>query len=69
MMACGFSNSEIAANLGISDSAVRSSVNQIYKKLNSRCKISAVFDGIRLGEISEWYAYLYVEARQNLTKV
>ena len=64
MIACGFSNREIAANLEISDSAVRSSINQIYKKLDSRCKIAAVFAGIRLGEISELHAYLYVEARQ-----
>ena len=64
MIACGFSNREIAANLEISDSAVRSSINQIYKKLDSRCKIAAVFTGIELGEISELHAYHYVEARQ-----
>lgn len=64
LAACGFNKKEIANFLAISESAVRSSENQIHKKLDACCRIQAIFTGIQLGEISELYAYHYVEARQ-----
>lgn len=64
LLACGFNQKQIAKHLEISETAVKSSLNVVYKKLNARCKIDAVFAGIQLGEISELHAYAYVEARQ-----
>ena len=64
LAACGFNRKEIARNLAISETSVRSSENQIHKKLNVCCRIQAIFTGIQLGEISELHAYYYVEARQ-----
>ena len=64
LAACGFTRKEIARFLAISESAVRSSENQIHKKLNVCCRIQAIFTGIELGEIGELHAYHYVEARQ-----
>lgn len=64
LAACGFNKKEIAKNLAISESAVRSSENQIHIKFDVCCRIQAIFTGIELGEISELYAYYYVEARQ-----
>ena len=64
LLACGFNQKQIAKHLAIGETAVRSSINAIYKKLDSRCKVDAIFAGIQLGEISELHAYNYVEARQ-----
>ena len=64
LAACGFTRKEIAKFLAIFESAVRSSENQIHKKLNVCCRIQAIFTGIELGEIGELHAYHYVEARQ-----
>ena len=64
LAACGFTRKEIAGFLGISESAVRSSENQIHIKFDVCCRIQAIFTGIELGEISELHAYYYVEARQ-----
>ena len=64
LAACGFNKKEIARFLAISESAVRSSENQIHIKFDVCCRIQAIFTGIKLGEISELHAYHYVEARQ-----
>ena len=64
LAACGFTRKEIARFLAISESAVRSSENQIHIKFDVCCRIQAIFTGIALGEISELHAYHYVEARQ-----
>ena len=64
LAACGFTRKEIAKFLAISESAVRSSENQIHIKFDVCCRIQAIFTGIALGEISELHAYHYVEARQ-----
>ena len=64
LSACGFTKKEIARFLAISESAVRSSENQIHIKFDVCCRIQAIFTGIALGEISELHAYHYVEARQ-----
>lgn len=64
LAACGFTNKEIGKHMGLKSSTVKNVVTTIYKKLDARCKIDAVFTGIQLGEISELHAYAYVEARQ-----
>lgn len=63
-VACGFTYEQVGKHTGMKKATVKNVMTVVFKKLDARCRIDAIYTGIRLGEISELHAYAYVEARQ-----
>lgn len=63
-VACGFTYEQVGKHTGIKKATVKNVMTVVFKKLDTRCRIDAIYTGIQLGEISELHAYAYVEARQ-----